>query len=517
MEPYVQAKVKALGLKKEAEKDLIYAVINSLGGSVKGDFASVSSIGTNMATSMHRAIKEKDKQGVEDALDNAVNSAVMDQWEKLKFNETAGAVLGKLGAGGKIAGLIAGGDYRGALEEVGSIMQDAHPAVEYTTKGIKYVSASINLSFTNWKANKIEELYQIYKHGGSGDLWHNEVLPRDRNSFLNYLNYASGLSEAKGVKRFYDMDKVAEVCKKFDWPYTYYDQLPEKYRNIFNKRAEDSLMEYFEIRLQQESEAQRIKEAERVCIEEMLKSPNGALVSKDYCRLFGENSEEEINVTNRLEKIVMIRNFISQYVDEKELERCRKADSYNYGYLINLWLEIYTKNPKGKSLDMFLAELKRLELIKDRFRQKATECQLKDFNGLWGNGKINFLIKIYSDHLYFNSHPQDEKHVWNIKKYKFNDKNGVLSFKIEDQTIAFKMLDRDTVKIKPTPPYGENIFHHTTLEDEKKPDVQTNPGVCGSIDLSKKMRDPEWEARRRRYAEELRDKSGRKQKFSWEK
>ena len=156
----------------------------------------------------------------------------------------------------------------------------------------------------------------------------------------------------------------------------------------------------------------------------------------------------------------MIRNFISQYVDEKELERCRKADSYNYGYLINLWLEIYTKNPKGKSLDMFLAELKRLELIKDRFRQKATECQLKDFNGLWGNGKINFLITIYSDHLYFNSHPQDEKHVWNIKKYKFNDKNGVLSFKIEDQTIAFKMLDRDTVKIKPTPTYGENIFHH---------------------------------------------------------
>ncbi|MBQ7529294.1 hypothetical protein IJT10_05280 [bacterium] len=182
-------------------------------------------------------------------------------------------------------------------------------------------------------------------------------------------------------------------------------------------------------------------------------------------------------------------------------------------------MDIYTKNPKNKSLDMFLAELKRLELVKDRFRQKATECQLKDFNGLWGNGKINFLIKIYSDHLYFNSHPQDEKHVWNIKKYKFNDGNGVLSFKIEDQTLAFKMLDRDTIKMKPTPPYGENIFHHTTLEDEKKPDTQTkrNPGVCGSIDLSKKMKDPEWEARRRKYAEELRDKSGRKQKFSWEK
>ena len=498
LEPYVQAKIEALDLQKEAADDLKYAVINTVGGGFAGDFAAVSSIGTNVATSMYRAVNNNDHQGVQDAVEDMITNAVVDSWDKLRFNKTAGGVLGKANSCSKIAGRITDGDYEGALREVGNVMQSVHPSVELITKGAHFAGTSLNLIFTDWKSNKIEELYQIYKRGGSGDFWGNDVEARNRKSFLDYLNYANGVSVVHGVRKFYNMDKVADACKKLNWPYKNYDELPLKYQEKFADYAENALMEYFEIRLEQEEEAKRIKEAERCCIEEMLKSPDGALISKDYCKIFGEDPKEEINIAKRLEMIVKIRNIISVYVDEKELERCRKAGSYNYGYLTNLWLRIYTNNPKDRALDMFLAELKRLDLIKERFRERAATCQLKDFEGLWGNGEIFFKLEIHPDHIYFNPEPYVEKYVWHIKDYKFNDRSGVLSFDLENESkdkLALKVIDESTLQMSPPPPKGENAFYRTDMEevikkhDEKYPKVKVKRrggvGTASSISLDR--------------------------------
>ena len=81
------------------------------------------------------------------------------------------------------------------------------------TKAAGYVGAKVNETFTNWKSNQIEDLYQKYKNGYE-DMWGNEVIAGDEESLKTYLYTSSGFSWSKGVYRFYNMDKTAEVCEK---------------------------------------------------------------------------------------------------------------------------------------------------------------------------------------------------------------------------------------------------------------------------------------------------------------
>ena len=391
LEPYVRAKVEAMGLTKQAAADLIQSTVNFLGGSFTGDNADYIEMGTNYVTTLTRGFYDEDNDAAMNGLEDAVNNALMNSWDELEFSDRLDKVLGSEFAGSSVstllssssgiarmAGYMAGGDMKEAMKELGNIMQGVHPAVEFTTKAVAFLGAKINEEFTNWKSNQIEELYQIYKNGAE-DIWGNEVIAGNRESFLTYLNTSSGFTMAKGVGRFYNLDKVSEICEKYGWPYSTYEELPERYRDIFEKRAENGLMEYFELRLQQEKTAEQIKSSERACIETMMSLTNGALSSSnsDARKFFGEQSANDYDITARLERLVNVRRFVSQYVDETKLTT--STEGFTYGDVINWWVTHAAQNDKKTAIELLLDDLEENGLIKEGIRVKAAGLDLKTF------------------------------------------------------------------------------------------------------------------------------------------
>ncbi|MBQ1847440.1 MAG: hypothetical protein II135_05485 [Clostridia bacterium] len=391
LEPYVRAKVEAMGLTKQAAADLIQSTVNYLGGSFTGDNADYIDMGTNYVTTLARGFYDGDEEAAVNGLEDAVNNALMNSWDELEFSDRLDKVLGSEFAGStvstllssssgiaRMAGYMAGGDMKEAMKELGGIMKGVHPAAEFTTNAVAFLGAAVNEAFTNWKSNQIEELYQIYKNGAE-DIWGNEVVAGNRESFLTYLNTSSGFTMAKGVGRFYNLDKIEEICEKYGWPYETYEELPEKYRDIFEKRAENGLMEYFELRLQQEKTAEQIKSSERACIETMMSVTNGALSStnSDARKFFHEESSGDYDLTARLERIVNVRRFVSQYVDETKLTNT--AEGFNYGDVINWWVTHAAQNDKKTAIELLLDDLEENGLIKEGIRVKAAGLDLKTF------------------------------------------------------------------------------------------------------------------------------------------
>ena len=127
-------------------------------------------------------------------------------------------------------------------------------------------------------------------------------------------------------------------------------------------------MQYFETRLKQEKEAEKLKEQERINIETMLSS-YGALTAGNYLDFFHEESKDDYNITNRLERLINVRNFLTQYVDEKALNQSMKDGSFNWGDIINWWVSYADKNPKDAAIDMLIEDLEKYELLNPDSRE----------------------------------------------------------------------------------------------------------------------------------------------------
>lgn len=394
LEPYVRAKAQALGLTRQATEDLVQSAVNYLGGRFQGEYKDTIETSTKAITAVTRGVMDNDTESMRMGLEDAVNGAIMHGWDELQFGKRIDKVLGSEFAGdtvGKLvgstngvvrmAGYLAEGDVRSAAEELGGVLQGVHPAAELVTKGARFLATAGDTAFTYWKANQIEALYQVYKHGAQG-LFGNYVFPRDRQSFLTFLNDSSGFTLAKGVKRFYDMDKIGEVCERYGWDFKSYSEMPERYRNIFEKRAEDGLMAYFETRLAQEAEAEKIKARERECVEEMLNPYYGVLYSGNFAHFFGEDNGQ-FNLTARMERLVKVRQFISQYVNENELNR---AAGYNYGTLLNEWISLASQYGKADAIRKFCQYLQDLGFLREGMEseaQRTLEEQLELLKGKW--------------------------------------------------------------------------------------------------------------------------------------
>ncbi|MCR5306903.1 MAG: leucine-rich repeat protein, partial [Oscillospiraceae bacterium] len=390
LEPYVRLKAEAMGLTKQATEDLIQSSLNFLGGRFTGKNKAFIESATKYTTTLTRGFYDNDGTAALSGLEDAITDALLNSWDELKFSDRLDKVLGSEFAGSttakllsstngiaRMAGYMAGGDPPAAMKELGSILQGIHPAVELGTKAVAYLGARINEEFTNWKSNQIEELYRIYKNGAE-DIWGNEVIPCNRDSFLTYLNTSSGFTMAKGVARFYNLDKVSEICEKYGWPYSTYEELPPRYIKEFQQRAEDGLMQYFELRVQQEKTAEEIKKTERACIETMMTSGYGALYSGAYRKFFGEETPDDYNLTARLERLVNVRSFVSQYVDEDKLAEAAKVDnSYNYGDILNWWVDLASNNEKSVAIQKFREELRTHGFLKEFTDQKVTSLVLE--------------------------------------------------------------------------------------------------------------------------------------------
>ncbi len=404
LEPYVRAKVEAMGITKAAAEDLIQSTLNYMGSCFKGPendpykYGDTIETGTKFVTTLTRGVIDGDRDAMERGLEDTLSGALMHAWGDLKFSERIDEVLGSefagassktlLGSTGgiaRMAGYMMEGDWTDAANELGGVLQSVAPQAELVTKGAGFLAALGNMAFTNWKSNQVEELYQIYKNGVT-DIWHNEVYPGDRESFLQYLNTSSGFTMAKGVGRFYNLDNIDAICKQYGWDFETYKDIPEKYRAQFEARAEEGLMEYFELRRSQEAEAEKIKEDERACINEMLNYSYGVLEAGNYKQFFGEASDKDFNMRARLDRLVNVRKFISQYVDEAALKNLKKSD-YNYGTLLNEWIRYASQYKKEEAVDKFCTYLKDIGAYKSGSNDKPGNDPSADnsdwFVGTW--------------------------------------------------------------------------------------------------------------------------------------
>ena len=223
------------------------------------------------------------------------------------------------------------------------------------------------------------------------------MLPRNRQSFLTFLNCSSGFTLAKGVKRFFNLDKVGEICEKYGWDFNDYKSMPQKYRDIFEKRAENGLMEYFEMRAAQEDRAEQLKEEERENINTMLNETFGALRREYHGKFFHET--DGYNVTDRLERLVRVKAFISQYIKATTL---KYDPAYNWGDMLNLWINYAESNSKEDALELFIEELKRIDLLKYDLVDVNTiddglRAKLQPFIGTWVCYQDSTVLNVYDE------------------------------------------------------------------------------------------------------------------------
>ncbi|MBQ6065661.1 MAG: dockerin type I repeat-containing protein [Clostridia bacterium] len=419
IEPYLTQKAEAIGLTVTATKNLVESAITYLGGNFVfeddddvGFLSGTFSNGVTFTTKTIRAHYENKPEDAKNALSGAANSAVALAWKELKFSERAAEVFKKeyvkdflpgsvntlianFGDVGTLLGCITEGDTEGVMQTLGSIMENIHPAAGLVTKACAFIGTSLHTGFTFWKSNQIEELYQVYKNGGTF-LFCNEVFPRDRNSFLTFLNTSSGFTLAKGVKRFFNLDKIEEICRKYGWSFKSYSELPQRYRDIFEKRAENGLMEYFEMRAAQEDRAEQLKAEERENINTMLNETFGALRREYHSKFFHET--DGYNVTDRLERLVRVKSFIDMYIYNTKL----KFDpAYNWGDMLNMWVNYAESNSKEDAIELFTDELKRIGLLSPAMDVKAIDeamrAKIQPFVGTWVCYEDSTVLNAYNE------------------------------------------------------------------------------------------------------------------------
>ena len=419
IEPYLTQKAEAIGLTAVATKNLVESAISYLGANFVfeddddvGFLSGTFSAGVTWTAKTIRAHYENKTEDAKNALSGAANAAVALAWKELKFSERAANVFKKeyvkdfvpgsvntlianFGDVGTLLGCISEGDTEGVMQALGSIMENIHPAAGLVTKSCAFIGTALHTGFTFWKSNQIEELYQVYKNGGTF-LFCNEVFPRDRQSFLTFLNTSSGFTLAKGVKRFFNLDKIGEICKKYGWDFENYKSLPQKYRDIFEKRAENGLMEYFEMRAAQEDRAEQLKEEERENINTMLNETFGALRREYHGKFFHET--DGYNVTDRLERLVRVKTFIAQYIYDTKL---RHDPAYNWGDMLNMWINYAESNNKEDALELFTDELKRIGLLQPNMDLKTIDDglqeKLRSFIGTWVGYEDSTVLNVYGE------------------------------------------------------------------------------------------------------------------------
>lgn len=385
LEPYLTAKAEALKLNKEAAADLVQSTIGylcsevSFEGEGKNEASSAFSLASGQLISAARCIYDNDIEKGKEFMKQACDAAMVEAWKYNKYSEAIkDKLLGKdaekwtadgidkfienAGNLGTFFGCIAEGDGEGAGQALGDVLKSIHPAADITTNAVKYVATTVNAEFTFWKAEKIDELYQVYKNGKDG-LFGNTVFSEDKESFLIYLNTASGLTGSKGINRFFKMDKIEEICKRYGWSFKTYSEIPQEYRDEFERRIEADLMNYFETRALQENEAEKIRKEEEAYIESLFDNDFSVLKESYYKDYFGEKNGE-FDVKARLAKLLTERNQISAFVDLDKLSRSTRDGGINWGDIMNRWVMLDSQNKKSVALKELTDYLKRNGVLK---------------------------------------------------------------------------------------------------------------------------------------------------------
>lgn len=448
--PYVKAKLEAAKLSDDALKDLTVSVIRAVGGNTVAKLAGEDRANNakslfSTLTDVGKAAYEDDASAAQDAINNVIASQCADYLNNTIFGteekrsessqkkaDRVGFVIGNINAGAKIAGYLEGGDMKSAAKEVASLMEGYDSKVEVGTKMVGYVGAKINEGLIDLKANGIDELYNIYKNGKKSDYFfqNNAVEALNEEEFRDYLNYGS-LTKANVIRKYYNLDKIGEILGEYGLNTDDYNKVPDSVRVQIDKRIEDTLINYFKSRLAQEKAAEQIKKDEQEIIESMLSS-YGALNSRNYQEFFGESSKDDFNINDRLDRLMQVRTYISQFVNEDELAQSQKAGAFNYGDLLNEWLELYTNNPKSEAIELFLEGLEEKGLLNEAY---APDMSKEDVPGKY-TGSMKLLELHVSDEAYAQFKSQNGDDMVDVPINSKADCDALLEQMIESGEIS---------------------------------------------------------------------------------
>ena len=411
LQPYLKKKAVDLGLTVGALEDLLQNTVNWAGGNFNGPAKGRIAAETKLASGLLRAyIDARDDNGalnpskidpeaVEGAFNDFIVEGMSQTWEGLEYdkkivngveiidenktvpNEAIGWTINNANNVSKMLGAFSGGDKEEGFKALGDIMKNSNRTVEFVTDMVHLTARSVNLTFTYWKSAQVDKLYDVYKKGNK------YVSPGNWEEFQEYLDYAPGLCNAKGLNRFYEMDKMKEYwdavkdSKTFKaYSATEYDDLPDSVKGQLEKMAEKALKDYFEMRKNQENEAEKIKAEEKKVMETLLQ-PGGALepvigsdpLSVSIGRTFGEKDADHYNAEERLKCISNIRNQLETYVNVDKLRDLSKIDSFNMGDMINSWVLLTGQIDMETGGALTNAELN--EKVKEKFCEEWSKVE----------------------------------------------------------------------------------------------------------------------------------------------
>ncbi len=369
LSPYFEEKVKGLGLADADARELAKSLVGwAADGTPLSDVWSLGS-------AAYDAYEKNDP----DSFNNAANEYIAEKLcdKLLKANDENGNnFFSKLAVSStciaSAAGYIAEGDYKGAAQQLTDKLVGIYPQGAVLNNAAKYVVHRVGADYAAWKGDMIDELYEKYKNGYSVG-WH-EVSPQNFDELWEYVDFGYGFLQDRGAYRLYNSDKIAEVCAMYGWDYKTYDELPQNYKDEFDRRARASLEEYFKDRLSMEEEAAKIAREEEKFLDEL----DYMITGSAYSRFFGEPDSMSYDLDARLDRIYRVRNLALEYVDVGKQKKKWVSDSD----LVAEWVSLHLDNDPKTAKLKFIKYLDKEGILSEDYKVFA-DIKAEELCGDW--------------------------------------------------------------------------------------------------------------------------------------
>ena len=477
-QPYVKAIAEKMAATKEARDALAEAMLGKLISGIDtsnktGKLVSGSLDFTNtLGWGAYRAVKNGETLEFGNALGTAASKALASALADGEYTNYVGAA----GSIGTMAGQIDGGDYVGAVQTAEEAALGFFPTANMIDKAAKYVVRKVDMDYTMWKKDRIDDLYVKWRDGFEthpGYIFSVEYKARDFDDLMMYLDYdthsnKSGFGNADMMlKRIYDSDqKINEQVKRYGFGSRTYNELSNDEKNQFANRVTNGLKEYFEQRYKNETRTAKLLKDETDFVNELYEY--GFFDSSRRTKVFLD--ENAYDTEGRLNMIYKIREMIGKWVDPKK----QKEQSFNNCYLVSQYADFRQDSSSTKEAkDKMLRWLKENKLLKAGIEvPEDDKVTVDDIAGTWNlNVSFTNIESIAIDWLtqFFKTLVEafvddpgeaDTK----IQSFKESFKNGVNDV---TQIMKITKLSENRVKVELTTPDSEtSAFYEGTLDDK---------------------------------------------------
>lgn len=389
--PYVKALAEKMAATKDAQNALAEALVVKLVSGINtdtkaGKLVSGSLDFTNtVGWGAYRAIESGDTDEFKNALGTATAKALTmtltSEGDYVNFVGASGSI-------GQIAGNISGGDYPAAIQATEDALMNFFPTANAIDKAAKYVVRKVDMDYTMWKKDRIDDLYVKWRDGFEthpGKANSIEIGAKNFDELLEYMEFdthsnKSGFGNADMMlKRIYDSDqKIDEQVERYGFGHRSYSSLSNDEKKEFAARVTHGLKEYFEQRYKNETKAKAMEQEEIEFVNYLYKW--GYLRSGNYTEFFRDSGKGEFSISNRLDRLHTIRNTISLWADTGKMKEHYK----DYSDLVSHWIDLHIKMSPKEARVEFLKYLKENDLLKKGINiPEPDDVTIDDIVGTW--------------------------------------------------------------------------------------------------------------------------------------